>query len=479
MEKDDRNAKDRKEQKAVKKSKKRKKTVPKEGRGTGPKAVLHAASGVDFGNVAAAQEFGSQFKEDIDRLSKKTDDQFLHILAKKNDWPDGMEWTPQHVKQFLDWALGSQGGHHNILECKNKDNYTPLHLALIEGHTAFVDAILDNPRLATLNLGSVLPETCQWGNSLHVAIKYKLEMRPMESLINNSKRFTKMFTTGDPQHSNTPLHMCMMDMEDYKQDGSDDEAESEEDSDGFDEDDHSSTSSHTEDSDRDHTRQDWVAVTTEPHVPSTLVDPRSPVGASRRLSHVIAPLVKQKSFLAPKASISTSRSHDIVKLLIQSQATILTQTNKNKRTPYQERMHQLEKHHSAALQKATDSANDIFKMQIEKVGTGLDKLTTEKLTVDGGIAARENLLQQIVADDPIASYIRSYCVRNFSRDRIMECLYHSGQGMIHQIWLCHIAVFSSSLQSVILNSILEACPIQTSPKSTLTAYLNTYGSRAS
>jgi len=434
MEKDDKDAKDRKEQKAVKRGKKHKKAAPKEVPKTGPKDILNAASKVDFSKVAEAQEFGSQFKEDIENLSKKNDDQFLHILAKKNDWPEDIKtWTDQHVKQFLDWSLGPLGGHHDILERKNKDNYTPLHLALIEGHTAFVDAILENTKLVNLNLGLVLPETCQWGNSLHVAIKSKLEMGSMKSLIDKSRRFTKMFTTGDPENRNTPLHMCMMDMEDQIQDEeSEDEADSEEEFEGFEEDDNSSATSHTEEKDRENTKQDWIAIVNDPHVPLAPVEPRSPVGLPRRLSHAMAPLTKQKSFPTPKASAPTSRVHDIVKLLIQSQDAILIQTNKHNRTPYQERVHHLEIFHSDALQSATESAADGFKTQIERVGSGLEKLATEKLTVDDRMAAhREKLLQQIVADDPIASHIRSYCVRKFSRDRIMACLYHPGQGMIY------------------------------------------------
>ncbi|KAH6876438.1 peptidase S8/S53 domain-containing protein [Thelonectria olida] len=39
----------------------------------------------------------------------------------------------------------------------------------------------------------------------------------------------------------------------------------------------------------------------------------------------------------------------------------------------------------------------------------------------------EKMLREVVAEDPIASYVRSYCVRRFSRDTIMKCLYSTGQ----------------------------------------------------
>jgi hypothetical protein len=132
---------------------------------------------VDFTITAEAEKFGSRFKEDIELLLEDGNDQFLHLLAKKrDDWPDGIkDWADEHVRRFLDWALGPLGGHHGILKMKNKDGYTPFHVAIIRQHTLFVDAILENPKL--INLGFVFAMECQWGNSLHVGIKYGLDLK--------------------------------------------------------------------------------------------------------------------------------------------------------------------------------------------------------------------------------------------------------------------------------------------------------------
>ncbi|KAH8784970.1 hypothetical protein F5883DRAFT_533894 [Diaporthe sp. PMI_573] len=73
----------------------------------------------------------------------------------------------------------------------------------------------------------------------------------------------------------------------------------------------------------------------------------------------------------------------------------------SKRTPYQERIHHLLR---------------IKFLQKENVGYDDEKY-----------ALRNSKFRGIVAKDPVAGIIRSYCIRKFSRDKIMECLYQPGQ----------------------------------------------------
>lgn len=279
-----------------------------------------------------------------ERIQKKSGSKILLVLAKKKHWPDGMQWSPAKTKEFLDWALEK---YHTLLEVK-EDECSPLHLAVTDANGAFVDAVLNNQKMTSLGLGQILSETCHNGNALHIAIKHRQPF--INQLIEKSAPFSKIFSREDLRSQNTPLHACMsMDLHEEDDDERDDDASSS----SSDEDQHS------------YSHLDYDGVTASPN------------------------------------------ALEIVKLLVPKQNEVLWQLNANKRTPYQERIHQLRssKLMETELAKADKPAADEEKRKAAA-------------------------LQTIVAKDPIASFIRYYCMTQFTRDEIMTCLYEPGQGMV-------------------------------------------------
>ncbi|KAI0436566.1 hypothetical protein F4803DRAFT_541811 [Xylaria telfairii] len=325
-------------------------SAPKKTKRTGAKEILSAAAKTDFTKPDKAQEWGIRYKEN---MAKKPGNQILHLLAKRN-WPDDMVWEDHQIKEFLNWTLER---HHNLLQIKDGDQYTPLHLAIMNHNDIFVEAVLLNTKL--MNLGTILAETCQYGNSLHVAIKYRL--LSTELMIDKCAQFSQMFAKGRPDNNDTPLHSCMS-MDLNEEDGDEDDLESD------------TGSYDVSDGNLQDAKNQGCVVSND-----------DAMGLS--------PPSRTKSFRIPPAHEFAMQSAKVVELLIQKHDSVLSVHNKEKRTPYQERVFRL-------LEKA----------QISKT-------------------ADEEAARKIIANDPIASYIRSYCVKNrkFPRDRIMESLYHPGQ----------------------------------------------------
>ncbi|RFU79743.1 intracellular serine protease [Trichoderma arundinaceum] len=164
--------------------------------------ALEKASEVDFTNDKEAQEWESKYKE---RFSKKRNgDQILHTLAKNET-----KWSDEKIKKFLDWILGR---HHELLNPKNKDNYTPFHLAFMYKNDAFIEAVLEKSGL--VNISNVLSDTCQYGNSLHVAIKYMCDTRLIELMMKPCANVSEILSNGKTDTLDTPLHLCIkMDLE--------------------------------------------------------------------------------------------------------------------------------------------------------------------------------------------------------------------------------------------------------------------------
>lgn len=364
--------------------------TPRKTKRSSAKKILTAAAKIDFSNSSEAQEWGIRYKE---KLNSKSGNQILHVLASKDDWPDDTLWEDHQIKHFLDWTLKR---HHGLLEIKDDNQYTPLHLAIINHNDAFVDAVLRNTDL--VNLGAVLLETCQYGNSLHVAIRYRLPS--IELMIDKCAQFNQIFTQGQANNENTPLHSCMsLDLDedggDDDEDGSESGAEDDSDDEEYD-DDRQSHSNQSCDGDsyglspvdlRDTKKHGWA----------------TPVANGTGVAH--RPPQRTKSFLIPPIQESTKQCEKVVNLLIEKYDSVLSEPNKDKRTPYQERVYRLLEKNEPILRKANSKTD------------------------------REKSERDIIARDPIASYIRSYCVRkkNFPRDKIMKALYNPGHGTIAPI----------------------------------------------
>ena len=166
----------------------------KKSNNSGNRKAFDAAFGIDFTNTTQAKEWESRHKEKLTRKttpSTPSKDQVFHMLADKKQWSDNQQWSDEKIKQFLDQTLER---HHSLLEAKNRDGYTPLHLALMCSNDAFIEAVLKNPKLT--NLGTVLSQTCQYGNSLHIAIKHKTEL--IDLIVVKCAPFNNIFIDGQP-----------------------------------------------------------------------------------------------------------------------------------------------------------------------------------------------------------------------------------------------------------------------------------------
>jgi hypothetical protein len=126
-------------------------------------------------------------------------------------------------------------------------------------------------------------------------------------------------------------------------------------------------------------------------------------------SHVIPPqLVLQAG--APSSHYSSLQSLlPVVEALVRRDPSGLSRRNAiTLLTPYQERLRQLQK---AKISKY---------FQEKHISDSKTDHDTEK--------ERELAFRALVIGDPIAAFIREYCVRSFSRDQAMASLYQPGQG---------------------------------------------------
>jgi hypothetical protein len=112
-------------------------------------------------NETSSQAFEFRFKEKWIAQKSGTEGILYYLANKGANQPD----SDTKIPRFLHWFMGKSC---SLLETKHAKDYTPLHVALIENNTSFVSAVLDEPRLR--NLDNVLLESCQFGNSLHLAI---------------------------------------------------------------------------------------------------------------------------------------------------------------------------------------------------------------------------------------------------------------------------------------------------------------------
>lgn len=345
--------------------------------GSSPKEIIAAAWEVDFQNEHQSQTFEYLYKEKwMTRRSGK--DGILHYLANNGaDRPD----SDTKIPQFLQWLLGK---YHGLLEAKDAVDYTPLHIALTKNNTSFVNAVL-NHKNKLRNLDKVLLESCQFGNSLHLAIKYKLPVDDIKQMIEICSDPDKLLVSDKGKDGNTPLHTVM----DLADDG--------EPNDGEDYESGQSVSSEDEDDRSTATSQEESG-----YLPARSPDDTIPP----RLTKTAQGLQRPHSLQRPEVEASAAPSVEkIVEMLVLKKDSVLQKQNAFKRTPYQERIHLLWTSFIRSSQETERASH-----------------TDEKS------ALRNPKFREMVAKDPVADFIRSYCVRKFTRDKIVACLYQPGQG---------------------------------------------------
>lgn len=350
---------------------------------TDAKDIFIAASKKDFTNPAEAGEFEIRYKN---KWLKKPANQILHLLADRQNWPDALKatWTDEKTAQFLKWILRSHFGLLEVKSDKLMQQTSPLHMALMQNHTAFVNTVLEYPNL--MNVANVLQETSiHQGNALHIAVRESFSS--VELLVKKCSQYPGMFEEKDQMNGNTPLHTCMSlgwvgeaeeeEESDYSESEDDDYAETNSSSDGL---------------------ADEAEEKGEDEGQYVNVQQGTPKEFSLR---------RTMSYKPPTNSANASKIAElveVVKRLIHQHDCALWCRNSEGRTPYQERIHQLYRHRF-----------------------GQDMSETERGTKEA--ETREQLFRTDVAEDPVASYVRSYCVRRFPRDTIMKCLYRTGEGL--------------------------------------------------
>ncbi|KAF4928445.1 Intracellular serine protease [Colletotrichum fructicola] len=341
---------------------------------TDAKEILTAALKTDFNDEEQAGAFESKYKS---KWEKKSASNILCVLARKDEWEKdrSFKWTDEKTGEFLAWILKS---YHTLLEVKEKTyQMSPLHLALMQDHTAFIEAVLSFPKL--MNINQVLIEKGQQGNALHIAVDKTSSS--LERLVQKCAQSVTMFTCKHPGTGNTPLHACMsVDLDAEINDGDSESEDGDEDGSSVASQDQSSGPSDDEDEINKSTLRLMVRGS---------LNQRG--GQSTKILEGLSP---------------TDKVLSAVKKLIDSHHRVLFSYNLQNRTPYQERLYQLQK----------ANATEKGSQQTSKPGSGQDETAVD---LSG--------LQKAIAEDQIASYIRSYCVKNFARDDVMKCLYTTGK----------------------------------------------------
>lgn len=338
------------------------------------KVILRDAAQLDFENEADAQAWNSKHKERLLRSNCKI--LFLLLTDEKvvKRWED-----PERRRTFLRWVLGM---HHHLLEVTDEYDMTPLLKALFEGNFEFVEVVLEHQGL--VNIRSVLSYDClSTGNALHAALKAQYRsIELFELLVERCAEIKDMFVACTPKHG-SPLHICMS-MDIQGESGGDD---SEDGSEGL------------EDEDEDRDTEDGFVLSSpvsrrrmgaaDGDGPADL---NSPVAGMQGMQGLHGNLKRRTTFVVDVLDDRREEMLTATRLLIKANQAALLQKNEEGRTPYQERIYQLQK------------------MEIHQQ---LD----------------EGAMQLVITEDPVTDFIRSYCIRNMPRDHIIKCLYQPGQGM--------------------------------------------------
>ncbi|KIW63767.1 hypothetical protein PV04_08745 [Phialophora macrospora] len=347
-----------------------------------PRTLLQEAEKVDFRIKEQADNFKRKYN---DYLLGRTDmgdsrKNILHVLADHEN-----RWTDDQIQTFLDWLLKE---YHGLLEKKDDLGYAPLFRALQYDKHAFVNAVLSYPNLK--NLGAVLKLTCDKGNILHVAI-YN-ESPYIKTMVKKCRSYPAIFTQGnDANARHTPLHYAVLidegekDLEEVLRK-------------------HGVVAKH--DSPNKATTESALSIR---RVGTTSLNQQNPKQHSLSPSEP-APADWTVVDGDPRYATKGVQPLELVELLVEACPAALSYKNAAEETPYQAR--------DSLLQDSTTVQSAINKI-LEATENTNEKGPTDEM--------RERAFRKIFVDDPIASYIREYCMCNLARDETMKCLYRPGQ----------------------------------------------------
>lgn len=405
-----------------------------------PKRVLKEARACNL--KKQRNDFTTRYHDEF-RKEVGSNENILHELANSKD-----SWSAHETKTFLPWFLRD---YYGLLKHAGLLRYPPLHLALTEENHPFVEAVLTLDGLK--NLPEVLELTSPRGNALHVAIQVA---SPFVRLIIAKSRLS-VLEGKCGEFGDTPLHIAMR-----AKVGTDDIndvlVECEEFEHAF--------SRRAQDQvqalepvatvelehrrSSDYRASSTKAVASEPSVQRSVTSEQSVKGAvtseqsvrgavasDQSVQGVVASEQSVEGALASEQNLegavtsdrsvqgavasaqnveggadtteqmpkdSQLQTDELVELLIHKCPAALQHRNNAGRTPYQER--------------------ERFMRNSDEVRDALQNIANEDEEPDKW----ERAFRMVFIEDLIASYIRSYCVHEFDRDRITRCLYHPGEG---------------------------------------------------
>ncbi|KAF7919273.1 hypothetical protein EAE99_008575 [Botrytis elliptica] len=345
--------------------------------GEDPGAILLEAQKINF--ELKDSDPVAAFKRKYDGiLLGRSGINMLDELARTSTWE-----SKQQPKLFLDWILEN---YPELLEKLNAEGYGPFQKALLERNDDFVEAVLENPALK--NLGTAFKLSSNKGNAIHIAVEKMYHAT--HDILKKCKDPRSMLKqkNGD---GNTPLHIAV------------------------------SISEYDVYSVRTVLRQHHLipnestsASTTEPSTEPNSRLPRVETNrhtgnqsrsdeqlSQKEISGIDRPLNDETT----SYELGLQWLYSIVQLLVDTCPDTLEYKNKALRTPYQEREDTI---------RSLDMIDQVLKEVKATSGSRSD------------VELREEAIRCILIEDYIGSHIRSHCMHNFSRDKIMTCLYYPG-----------------------------------------------------
>ncbi|KAK7709645.1 hypothetical protein SLS63_013160 [Diaporthe eres] len=304
-----------------------------------------------------------------ERYMKKTefDDILTQILARLA--PPAREKSS--LPKFLHWLIGV---NKRVLTKVDKDtSKTPLLYSLYKNMHVVVETILKIVVDPKQNLGVVLEESEErsYGTCLHMAIQ--CESPSLKVMADKCNSFPDQFGKLD-WHGNTPLHLLAQCR------GSELDIE------------------HLED-----ILQGRLGQIEKPELATTeTANDRDHAG---HIDKSESSQIKRAEFRQIEFRVQ------VLETMAKALNSALKQKNKEGMTPYQLRLHTIE---------SSQNVKDVLKRVRANQEIGESNSTIEML--------RERAKRTIIAKDPVAKAIRTFCIRTFTKpDDIVECLYRPGE----------------------------------------------------
>lgn len=416
-------------------------------------------------------------KEHLPSLKKAPRPQFgretlLHIMVK--GWSKGA-WSPKQ-KRFLSWML-QQRDFRDLLEQQNEEGSTPMHIALFKKLDEFVNCVLEEKNLRGI-IKILKTDSASAGNCLHIATKCNFPN--LKVMIDRCAGDKDVLVSKNRSHKDTPLHIAVKelslpveDLPDPPQASEETDEEfvvhSEQDDENYgnnninnsdfsqyreeDDPDYRPDADNEDGSDNDSENNDSETIRQKRYKPETDEERRNRLWDT--LYNLKEEIARPRPPLPPHSvkegrpgqtdttvPIEATSLHLIdlhlthnVRLLVEANPEALETPNEEKRTPYREREEALLK--DRIVQGViSEYASAEYARRQNFNDSEEDESDSDSVLVLESDRRMEDLKKwaerMIVIKDPVAYYIRSFCLRKSkSREETMSRLYQPGKE-------CHI-----------------------------------------